>query len=193
MTRRCTLALTLVACLAAGSRPAVADDYKLDDSHTSVVFGISHMGLSYTYGRFNKVSGTYTLDAADPAKSKFKVVIDANSVDTNNQGRDGHLRGPDFFNAGEFPLITFESTKVAARQDGEKMILDVTGNMTMHGVTKEITLALVKLGEKNMGQEYRSGFLCDAKLMRSEFGMSGGIPNVGDEVAITISFEGVRQ
>jgi polyisoprenoid-binding protein YceI len=193
MMRRCTLALALVACLAAGPRPAVADDYKIDDSHTSVIFGISHMGLSYTYGRFNKVSGTYTLDAADPAKSAFKVVIDANSVDTNNQGRDNHLRGPDFFNAGEFPLITFESTKVVARQDGEKTILDVTGNMTMHGVTKEITLALVKLGEKNMGQEYRSGFLCDAKLMRSEFGMSGGIPNVGDEVAITISFEGVRQ
>jgi polyisoprenoid-binding protein YceI len=191
--KRSILALALAVTLLAGSRPAVADDYKLDDSHTSVVFGISHMGLSYTYGRFNKVSGTYTLDAADPTKSKFKVVIDANSVDTNNQGRDGHLRGPDFFNAGEFPLITFESTKVAARQDGEKTILDVTGNMTMHGVTKEITLALVKLGEKNMGQEYRSGFLCDAKLMRSEFGMSGGIPNVGDEVAITISFEGVRQ
>jgi polyisoprenoid-binding protein YceI len=191
--KRLILALALAVTLAAQSRPAVADDYKIDDSHTSVIFGISHMGLSYTYGRFNKVSGTYTLDAADPTKSAFKMVIDANSVDTNNQGRDNHLRGPDFFNAGEFPLITFESTKVVARQDGEKTILDVTGNMTMHGVTKEITLALVKLGEKAMGDDYRSGFLCDAKLMRSEFGMSGGIPNLGDEVAITISFEGVRQ
>lgn len=191
--KRSILALALAVALAAPFRSAVADDYKIDDSHTSVIFGISHMGLSYTYGRFNKVSGTYTLDAADPTKSAFKVVIDANSVDTNNQGRDNHLRGPDFFNAGEFPLITFESTKVVARQDGEKTILDVTGNMTMHGVTKETTLALVKLGEKAMGDSYRSGFLCDAKLMRSEFGMSGGIPNVGDEVAITISFEGVRQ
>jgi len=193
MIRRSTLALTLVACLAISSRPAVADDYKIDDSHTSVIFGISHMGLSYTYGRFNKVSGTYALDATDATKSTFKVVIDAASVDTNNQGRDNHLRGPDFFNAGEFPLITFESTKVAARQEGEKTVYDVTGNMTMHGVTKEITLALVKLGEANMGRDYRTGFLCDVKLKRSDFGMSGGIPNVGDEVAITISFEGVRQ
>jgi len=195
MRFRMKFALALAITLVAGGRPVLADDYKIDDAHTSVIFGISHMGMSFTYGRFNKVSGTYVLDAADATKCVFKVAIDAASVDTNNKGRDDHLRGPDFLNTSEFPVITFESTKVATRQDGDKTVYDVTGNMTMHGVTKEITLPLVKLGEGQgpgpMG--YRSGFLCDTKLMRSEFGMTNMIPGIGDEVAITISFEGVRQ
>jgi polyisoprenoid-binding protein YceI len=195
MKRRLTLALALAATLAAGPRAARADDYVLDDSHTSIIFGISHLGFSLTYGRFNKMSGTYTLDAADPAASKFQFAIDAASVDTNNANRDNHLRSADFLNTGEFPVISFTSTKVVASEEEGKTVYEVTGEMLMHGVTKEVTLKLVKLGEGPGpgGRDYRSGFLCDTRLMRSDFGITGGIPDIGDEVAITISFEGVRE
>ncbi len=195
MKTRLTLALALLAALAAQTRPAVADDFALDETHTSVIFGISHMGISLTYGRFNKVTGTYTLDAADPAASKFQFSIAAESVDTNNAQRDGHLRSADFLNAAEFPVITFTSKQVVAKQEGDKPAYDVTGDLTMHGVTKEITLTFVKLGEGAgpQGGDFRTGFLCDTHLLRSDYGMDKHLPGVGDEVAITISFEGVRQ
>jgi polyisoprenoid-binding protein YceI len=195
MLRRLTLVVAFAAATLSQGPPAAADDFKLDESHTSIIFGISHMGLSYTYGRFNKAAGTYTLDAADPSASQFKFTIDAASVDTGNVNRDNHLKNADFLNTGEFPLITFESTKVATKQEDGKLVYVVTGNMTMHGVTKELELNLIKLGEGSgpRGGDFRTGFLCDVKLLRSDFGMTNNIPAVGDEVAITISFEGVRQ
>jgi polyisoprenoid-binding protein YceI len=192
---RLFLALALMASLATGARPAVAaDTFALDESHTSVIFGISHMGLSFTYGRFNKVAGEFTLDEADPSKSTFKITIDAASIDTGNAGRDKHLNSGDFLNTGEFPLITFESTKVATREVEGKTVYDVTGNFTMHGVTKEVTIPLTLLGQgAGPRGDQRAGFLTDAKLLRSDYGMTGNIPAIGDEVAITISFEGIKK
>lgn len=184
------LALVLVAALVAASR-STADDYKLDTSHTSLIFGVKHMEFSYTYGRFNKVEGTYVLDA-DPAKCSFALLVDASSIDTNDAKRDEHLRGPDFFNAGQFPVIMFKSTKVELGADPS--IYNVTGDLTLHGVTKPVTLELKKLGEgKGMTGDFRTGFITQSKLNRSEFDMKGYIPGIGDEVAITISFEGIRQ
>jgi len=174
---------------------AAAESYQIDPGHTSVIFGISHMGLSYTYGRFNKVSGSYELDRENMAASQFKLTIDASSIDTNSQNRDQHLRGPDFFNAAQFPLISFESTKVVPQtaEDG-KTHLNVVGNLTMHGVTKRISFDLLLVGEAQGPRgDHRTGFHTDAKLKRSDFGMTGMIPAIGDEVAVTISFEGVRQ
>jgi polyisoprenoid-binding protein YceI len=190
---RLFLAVALLASLATGTRPAIADDFALDQAHASIIFGISHMGLSYTYGRFNKMAGEFSLDAADPAKSTFKLTIDATSIDTANAGRDKHLNSGDFLNTGEFPLITFESTKVATREVEGKTVYDVTGNFTMHGVTKEVTLPLVKLGEGDGPGGYRAGFACETTLLRSEYDMKGGLPAIGDEVTILISFEGVKQ
>jgi polyisoprenoid-binding protein YceI len=182
--------------LAANSSPARADDYEVDNAHTSVIFGVSHMGYSFSYGRFNKVSGAYSLDPAKPEASTFSIAIDANSIDTNNADRDKHLKSPDFFSAGEFPVISFKSTKVAAKQaEGGAVVYEVTGELTMHGVTKPLTLQLQKLGEGPgpTGQDFRSGFNCQTKLKRGEFGMTKMVGPVGDEVAITISFEGVRK
>jgi polyisoprenoid-binding protein YceI len=193
MKRRLLIALALVVSLAAQVRPAHADDYALDEAHTSIIFGISHMGFSITYGRFNKMKGAFSLDAADPAASKFQLAIEAGSIDTANAGRDKHLTSPDFLSADEFPVISFESTKVAARQDGDKTVYDVTGNFTMHGVTKEVTLPLVKLGEGEGPGGYRAGFACETTLKRSEYGMDKMLPGVGDEVTILISFEGVKK
>jgi polyisoprenoid-binding protein YceI len=195
MTKRFTLALTLLLAVASSLRPARADDFAIDNSHTSVIFGVSHLGYSITYGRFNNVSGTFTLDAKGPEASTFQVAIDVASIDTNDAKRDEHLRGPDFFNAGEFPVISFKSTKVAPRKTETGIVLDVTGDLTMHGVTKPITLELQKLGEGPGpgGNDFRTGFSGQAKLKRSDFGMTGMVGPVGDEVAITISIEGVRK
>jgi polyisoprenoid-binding protein YceI len=181
-------------CLATFVRPVRADEFEVDNSHTSVIFGVSHLGYSITYGRFNKVSGTFTLDPAGPEASTFQMAIDASSLDTNDAKRDEHLRGPDFFNAGEFPVISFKSTKVAAKRTEAGVILQVTGDMTMHGQTRPITLELQKLGEgPGPGGGFRTGFNCQTKLKRSDFGMTGMVGPIGDEVAVTISFEGVRK
>jgi polyisoprenoid-binding protein YceI len=196
MSLRIALAFALLGSLAA--RPVQAEDYAIDGSHTSVIFGISHLGYSFTYGRFNTVKGAFTLDPAKPEASTFELLIDANSIDTNDAGRDGHLKGADFLNAGEFPAITFKSKKVEVKQEGEATVYTITGDMTMHGVTKEIVLANVqKLGEgpgpNPAKPDYRTGFHYQGKLLRSDFGMTKMVGPIGDEVAVTISFEGIRQ
>lgn len=187
------LALALLVCLAAATSRAA--DFVVDNSHTSVIFSVKHAGFSYSFGRFNKVSGKFSYDAAKPEASSFDVTIAVDSIDTNNPERDGHLKNADFFNAPEFPLITFKSTKVVPKKEGETEILEVTGDMTMHGVTRPVTFNLEKVGEGQgpgpMG--YRAGFVTAAKIKRSEFGMTNALDMIGDEVAINISFEGVRQ
>ncbi len=195
MTKRFTLGLAVLLAISASLRPVRADDFAIDNSHTSVIFGVSHMGYSITYGRFNNVSGTFTLDAKGPEASTFQVAIDVASIDTNDAKRDEHLKGPDFFNAGEFPVITFKSTKVAPKKTETGITLEVTGDLTMHGVTKPVTLELQKLGEGPgpTGQDFRTGFSGQAKLKRSDFGMTGMVGPVGDEVAITVSIEGIRK
>lgn len=195
MRALCKTAFATVACQMLVAAPAFsADTFVIDSAHTSVVFGVSHMGFSYTYGRFNEVNGSYVLDGENPAASQFQLTINAASVDTNNQKRDDHLRSPDFFNVKQFPAITFQSTGVAVEQTEKGPMFNITGNLSIHGVTREVTLPVQKLGEgPGMGGEVRSGFLCQSTLKRSEFGMTNMIPGVGDEVAITVSFEGVRQ
>jgi polyisoprenoid-binding protein YceI len=173
-----------------------AENFALDTTHTSVIFGISHMGFSYTYGRFNKVAGKYSLDESNPAASSFELTIDAASIDTNDAKRDGHLRGADFLSAAEFPTLDFKSTSVTAeKNDKGDTIYQVKGDLTMHGVKREVLLPLrlLKVGISPMDNKKHSGFLCETRLLRSEFGMTNMIPGIGDEVAVTISFEGVAE
>ena len=195
MSRTATWAAALLLSLAALQSPLHADDYTIDPSHTSVIFGVSHLGYSFTYGRFDKVSGDFTLDPAKPDAASFVLKIDAASINTNDAKRDEHLRNADFFNTGEFPLISFKSEKVAVKDVDGVQTYEVTGQLTMHGVTKPITLNLQKLGEGAgpTGQDFRTGFNCQAKLSRSEWGMTKMVGPIGDEVAVTISFEGVRK
>ena len=172
------------------STDAQPTKFAVDNTHSSVIFGIGHLGLSYTYGRFNKVSGEFTLDTADLTKSMFKVSIDTASVDTNDPKRDEHLRTPEFFDAAKFPTMEFVSTSVAKTDKG----MDVKGNMTIHGVTKEITIPLAKVGEGNsLTGDYRAGFLTQFAIKRSEYEMKNLLNMVGDDVSITFSFEGIKQ
>ena len=164
--------------------------FVLDNSHTSIIFSISHMGFSYCYGRFNTAKGSFTLDSSNPASNRFEFSIDTSSVDTNDKKRDEHLRGPDFFDARQFPQITFTSTSVAMGPDG---MLNVNGDLTMHGETRKIVLPMKQLKSgAGPGGKQRTGFFLKVPLKRSDYGMTGMIPNIGDDVSVTISFEGVQ-
>lgn len=194
--RRQSLLVLTAGCLCLLTlKPTHAEQYAIENSHTSVIFGISHFGYSYTYGRFNEVQGAFNWDNNNPAACNFQVGIAVASIDSNDEARDKHLRNADFFNANQFPYITFQSTSVQPSANGaNNNMFNVTGNFTMHGVTKQITLPFKKLGEGTGPYgKYRSGFFCSTTLKRSDFGMTNMIPKIGDEVAITISFEGIRQ
>jgi polyisoprenoid-binding protein YceI len=171
-----------------------AETYVVDASHTSIIFGVSHLGYSYTYGRFNEVKGGYTLDRENPKASQFQLAISAASIDTNDEKRDAHLKGPDFFNVKEFPVINFQSTAIAEEKTPKGTIYNITGDLTIHGVTKKANLPLKKMGEgKGPAGNFRTGFHLETSLKRSDFGMTNMVPMIGDEIAVTVSFEGIRQ
>jgi polyisoprenoid-binding protein YceI len=185
--------LSLAAILLLGSMaasPAMADSYALDAAHAGVTFKISHLGLSWTYGRFNDIAGDFVVDATKPAASSFNFTLKTESIDTGNAKRDEHLKAPDFFNAKQFPVISFKSTSVKAVKDG----YEVTGDFTLHGVTKPITFTLVggKTAEFPKGV-FRTGFTGELIIKRSEFGIDKFAEAVGEEVFIAASFEGTKK
>jgi polyisoprenoid-binding protein YceI len=185
---RAVLTMSVGVGIGSGVR---ADDYVIDAVHSGVSFQISHVGLSYIQGRFNDFSGNFSIDTSDPAKSSFSLTIKAESVDTNNSKRDEHLRAPDFFNAKQFPTITFTSTTVKAIDGG----YEVTGDLSMHGETRPITFSLK--GGKTAEfppKVTRTGFTTSQiVLKRSDFGVGKPMPVLGDEVYIAISFEGTKK
>jgi polyisoprenoid-binding protein YceI len=174
-----------------------ADSYKIDSEHTSVIFSAAHTGLSYTYGMFREVSGEYQLDKTNPSNSKFRLVIRADSLDTNNAERDKHLLSDDFFAVQQFPLITFESTRCEFIDSPESgKLFRLAGTLTIHGVPRQVQLNLRMLGEGAgaSGKDRRTGFHCQYELKRSDYKMNNLLPNlVGDAVGITVSFEGILQ
>ncbi|MFL5341647.1 MAG: YceI family protein [Gemmataceae bacterium] len=177
----------VVAALLVLAPVARAQHYAVDPAHAGVNFRVTHVGLSWTFGRFNDVSGEFTVDGAN---STFALTIKADSVDTGNKQRDGHLCSPDFFNVKQFPQITFKSTAVKPVEGG----LDVTGDFTMHGVTKPMTFTLKggNTAELPKGVK-RTGYTTELVLKRSEYGMDKMIPGAGDDVHVAISFEGTAK
>jgi polyisoprenoid-binding protein YceI len=168
-----------------------ADDYVIDTAHSGVSFQISHLGLSYIQGRFDDFSGKFTIDTSEPTKSSFSMAIKTESVDTNNSKRDEHLRSPDFFNAKQFPALTFMSTSVKGIEGG----YEVTGDLTLHGETKPVTFSLKggKMAEFPP-KVTRTGFSSSQIVIkRSDFGVGKPMPVLGDEVYITVSFEGTKK
>jgi polyisoprenoid-binding protein YceI len=190
------LAVSVIVVAAAPTARA-ADVYDLDQTHFSIVFSVSHMKMSYTYGMFRQAQARVTLDRENPAATTFQMVIKADSIDTNNPQRDTHLKGPDFFDVASFPDITFESTTVVLDSRPQQgIVYQVTGNLTMHGVTRPVTLPIQLLGEgPSLDGKPHAGFLTQTELKRSEFGMTKFLENdtVGDAIGITVSFEGIKQ
>jgi polyisoprenoid-binding protein YceI len=167
------------------------DTYKVDPVHSSTIFRVGHAGIGVIYGQFKEVSGEFTLDETDPTKSSFNIEVQAASVATNVDKRDAHLKSPDFLNVKQYPTVTFKSTSVKKVDDKH---LEVTGDFTLHGVTKVVSFTLVggQKAEFPKGTQ-RIGFVTELKLKRSDYGMAKMIPDVGDEVRIFISFEAVQK
>jgi polyisoprenoid-binding protein YceI len=180
---------TVLAALALAALPALAQDtYRIDPVHSEVSFKVRH-ALAKVSGRFSKFSGTIKVDTADITKSSVEVSIETASVNTDNEARDKHLKSADFFDSEKFPAITFKSTSVKEVAKGK---LEVTGDFTMHGVTKKITFPITNAGTQ-AGMKpgtVVAGFVDGAlTLNRSEYGVKYGIPLVGDEVAISLNIE----
>ena len=174
-----------------------ADSFTIDSHHTFPNFTIDHNGYSTIHGRFDKTSGTLTVDEAKHSGS-VDIVIDASSVDTGFIKRDDHLRSPDFLNAAEFPEITYKSTKVTIKGDPEgEATATVDGNLTISGVTKPVSLDVTRMhcGINPMDpkkEQYRCGFDAETSIKRSDFGVKFALPAIGDEMNIALEVEAVR-
>ncbi|MBL8731402.1 MAG: YceI family protein [Planctomycetes bacterium] len=184
-----TLALTAPTTLTptpAGFVPG-DHDWVVDAVHSSVVFRVKHADISWFQGSFDHVEGTLTFDPAHPEAGKVALTIPVDKLDSNDAKRDGHLAGPDFFNAKENPNIVFSSTKIQQRADGK---FDVTGELELAGTKKPITLLVEKSGE---GDFYgpRIGWWTTFSIKRSDFGMDYGVAKnqLGDEVMLSIGLE----
>ena len=166
--------------------------FGVDSVHSSLIFKIEHMGISHFYGRFNNISGEYTLDEADPTKSQFNFTVKADSIDTANTRRDGHLKSADFFNVAEYPTISFKSN--AVEKAGESL-LKVTGELSLHGATKPLVAHMFVFPIKETQQGVKSGFESTFAIKRSDFGMDYGISQgaLGDVVHVTVAVEGARK
>jgi polyisoprenoid-binding protein YceI len=180
----------------AGSRTfaesaAVQGAYQIDPVHSSIIFRIKHLNVAYFHGRFNQASGSFLLDRDNPENSVIDVTIQTESVDTANRQRDEHLRSGDFFNVRQFPTATFKSTEVSKTGDDE---FQVKGDLTIHGVTKQISTTVRHTGEgANQRGTPLAGFETVFTISRGDFGITYMPDGLGDDVRLTISLEGMRR
>ncbi|EMI2315173.1 YceI family protein [Providencia rettgeri] len=175
--------------LTAGS--ALAETYQFDKQgqHAFIEFRIQHLGYSWVYGSFKDFDGNFTYDAKDPSKDKVEVTIKTGSIDTNHAERDKHLRSADFLNAAKFPEAKFVSTEV--KKDGETY--KITGDFTLNGVTKPITLDAKLMGEgKDPWGGYRAGFEAQGNIKLKEFNITSDLGPKSQEAQLLISVEGVQ-
>lgn len=184
-------ALIVSTALFAGAAHAEPQEFTFDKSHTNIFWGVSHAGFSNFIGEFRAFDGTLMLDEREPEKSSLEVTIDTASARSDNDMLDGKLKGGDFFNTEKFPDATFKSTKIT--KTGDKTA-KIDGNLTLLGVTKPVTLdvTLHKIGLDKWQNKHKAGFSATTTIKRSDFGMNYLIPDVGDEVTITIETEVMR-
>jgi len=180
---------TALAVLALAALPALAQDtYKIDPVHSEVSFKVRHL-LAKVSGRFTKFSGDIKIDTKNISKSSVEVSIDAASINTDVEARDNHLRSDAFFDVAKYPTITFKSTSVKEVAKGK---LEVTGDFTVHGVTKRITFPITNAGTQAGPKPGTvvAGFIDGALTIdRQDYGVSYGKGMVGDEVAISLNIE----
>ena len=175
----------------------MSNTYQIDPSHSTASFSIKHMMIAKVHGGFEKMSGTLTYDKANPSKSSVQVAIEAASINTREPQRDTHLRSPDFFDVEKYPTITFKSTRVEG-SDGE---LKVIGDLTIHGVTQQVTLDVEGPSDemKDPWGNIKIGASGTTKIKRKDFGLTwnaaleaGGFL-VGDDVTISLDVQFVKQ
>ena len=181
----------------AQARSNTAGSFVADPVHSSINFKIRHAGASNFYGRFNTFEGSFTLDPDSPANSTFNFTILLESVDTGQGDRDNHLRSPDFFNTKQFAKTTFQSTFVELIEGGT---YSVTGDLNLHGVTKEITAVVTHIADGTFRGSSRTGIEAKFEIKRADYGLTtyiapdGGESGLlGNTVTILASFEGIKQ
>lgn len=190
MIRPILLALSITIAAVSSALHAEVATYKLDASHSSVGFRIRHF-VTKVPGHFAKFDADIQFDEANPANSKVSATINAASIDTNHADRDKHLQNDDFFKVGKFPEIKFVSTTWKKTGDNT---YDVTGDLTMLEQTKPVVLAVTYLGQTpGRGGKMLAGWEATAKIDRTAWGISYGLPAVGKDVEIEINIEGVLQ
>ncbi len=173
--------------LLAGNAP-YADDYTIDTEgmHASIQFRVKHLGYSWLYGRFDKFSGNFSYDEAKPEDTKVDVTIDTTSVNSNHAERDKHLSGEDFLDVAKFPEAKFVSTKYS----GGKL----EGNLTLHGITKPITIDVTEIGAgDDPWGGFRRGFEGSTKFALADFGIEKDLGPASKEVEMTLAVEGVKK
>ena len=187
MKRFASLALSALLLPAAAF---AADTYKVDPVHSSTIFRVGHAGIGIVYGQFKESAGQFTLDDADPTQSSFDIQVQAASVDSHVNKRDSHLKGPDFLNAKQYPTITFKSTSAKKVDDKH---LQVTGDFTLHGVTKSITIPveLIGKGEFPKGTP-RAGIEAVFEIKQSDYQMKGAALGTSDAIKLMVSVEGTK-
>jgi polyisoprenoid-binding protein YceI len=194
-----TLALTTCLALAAtGSSIAQTSSWQIDPAHTRASFSVRHLGISNVRGDFNGVSGTVDYDGKDITKAKINATIDVNSLTTRVQQRDNHLKTADFFDVAKHPKMTFVSSSITPAGGKFKM----TGNLTMHGVTKPVTFDLdapSPVIKDPLNGDSRVGTSATTTINRKDFGipydqkMPDGSPQVGDVIGVTIDIELIKK
>lgn len=190
-----TRSLMFISIVAVTGLPAIAQTttWVPDKPHSSVSFSVLHLGLSKVRGHFGNIGGTIKIDSGDITKSAVQVTVDASTIDTGEAGRDKDLKGPGFFDVEHYPTATFSSTSISKRGND----LEVSGNLTLHGVTKPITLHVEgPLGPvPGMDHKPHSGFSATTTINRTAFDIGAKYPAamIGDEVTMAIDLDVAEQ
>ena len=196
--KKILFAAALAVLSAASSFAQSPSAWRIDTNHSSAQFGVRHMGISKVQGQFTKVAGTVEFDEKDISKSSVNATIDVSSVDTRVESRDNDLRSPNFFDVAKYPTMTFQSKKITQSGSGT---LQVVGDLTLHGVTREVTLTVdgPSPAIKDPGGNLRRGFEATTKIVRQDFGLTydkalgTGELVVGNEISITLDIEIVKK
>ncbi len=181
----CGFLVVMFGLISVGTIHAQQADFVVDGVHSSAVFKIERTGLSWMHGRFNKLSGEFSTGP----NTAFVLITKTDSIDTGNAQRDQHLKAPDFFNARQFPEIVFKSTAIKQTNDG----YEATGLLSLHGVSKPITVLLKGGKTQETPQGILTGFTGEFVIKRSDFGIGQSGGPIGDEVFVTWSFEGKKK
>jgi len=192
MRRSSLLAVVaLVGSALAGGASTEAADFAIDPVHSMVVFKVNHLGVSNVYGRFNDISGGFSFDPASPTSASFDVTVKAESFDTHAEKRDQHVKGPDFLDAKQFPVIHLKSKSV--KKTGEKSY-QVMADLELRGVTKPVTVDVEQIGTGTDPRgTSRAGFEAKFVINRMDYGVSFMPDGLGKEVTLIVSIEGTQK
>ena len=186
MSKMTIAGLLALVALSAAPTASAAEQYQIDPIHSVIIFRIKHGNVGYFYGRFNTPQGQFAWDGQNPSAGSFQASVKAADFDSGNAKRDQHVEGPDFLNAKEFPSVTFKSKSVRPGEGDGKYVVE--GELTMHGQTKPVTMALEKTGEV----KDRIGFEGVMDINKKDFAITG-VQGVGDEIRLIVAFQGVRK